>query len=243
MAKGKPANTEQLQGVITFIHHDKRYATIDYDHNGKKKSITARLIDEKGATKPQSKHIFRIGDAVKFETRPSLRGEKMVAANLKYLYNTSLEILINKAKVENRFAGFLKEVDGQLYIKERDSYIFFPLRLSKWENPPADSAYNDVISFKLANIDKPHALVAELFSHDFIPAYRKAMEHFRNRKSTEAIVSKVSPFAVYLNLFGGEIVAKMSTTGQNREVINMGDRIEVKITHLTASRIVIVPVE
>jgi len=230
------------QGIITFIHHNRQYATIDFEHNGKMKSVTARLKRD-DARSARDKHVFRIGDAVKFEMQPSARGDKMIAANLKFLYNTALEILINKARIENRFAGFLKEADGQLYIKERDSYIFFPLKLSKWESTPATSAFNEVITFKLVNIDKPHALSAELFSHNFIPAYREAMEHFKNKKSTEAIVSKVSPFGIYVDLFGGEIEGKLPITEQDDDKIKAGDKVQVKITHLSDSRIVIVPVE
>jgi hypothetical protein len=226
------------QGIITFIHHNKQYATIDYEHNGKMKSITARVNDGDKA-KTKSKHVFRIGDAVKFEMQPSARGDKMIAGGLKFLYNTALEILVNKARIENRFAGFLKEADGDLYIKERDSYIFFPLKVLKWENPPASSAFNEVITFKLVNIDKPHALVAELFSHDFTPAYRQAVEFSKNGKTLEAVVTKTSPFAVYLGLFGGELTSKLPAdklTG-----VNAGDKIPVRIIHLSGDRVVVEP--
>ena len=74
-------------------------------------------------------------------------------------------------------------VDDELFVKEWDSYIFFPIKLSSWENPPAESAFNEAISFKLLNLDKPHAIVAELFSHDFMPEYRKALELFNNKKT------------------------------------------------------------
>jgi hypothetical protein len=38
-------SANQIQGTVTFIHHDKDYATIDYELNSKKKSINA-LIGE-----------------------------------------------------------------------------------------------------------------------------------------------------------------------------------------------------
>lgn len=231
------------QGIISFVHHDKQYVTIDYVQHGKKKSINSRLDNKEETGKRGKKYKFRVGDEVKFDIKPAERGDRMIAVNLKFLYNTAIEILINKAKVENRFAGFLKQVDDQLYIKERDSYIFFPLKLSKWENPPALSAFNEVISFRLINLDKPHAMTAELFSHDFIPAYRQAMEHFKSKKPTEAVVSKISPFAIYLDLFEGKIQGKLPITGQGNEEIKAGDKLEVKITHLGGDRIVITPVK
>ena len=31
-----------LRGTISFVNHDKQYATIDYEHNGKKKSVNCK---------------------------------------------------------------------------------------------------------------------------------------------------------------------------------------------------------
>ena len=167
------------KGTISFIHHDKQYATIDYLANGKKKSINGK-VDEITAKGNKRKHVFRVGDEVNFQVKLSERGDKMIAYSLKFLYNTALEKLIHKALIENRFAGYFKVVDGEMYVKERDSYIFFPLKLSKWEKPPVESAVNETINFKLVNTDKP-VVAAELFSHSFIPEYRKAEEHFKGK--------------------------------------------------------------
>ena len=225
------------KGTISFIHHDKQYASIDYTVNGKKKSITGSIDEEQGG-KSKKKHVFRIGDEVSFQTRLSDRGDKMTAYHLKFLYNTALEKLINKALIENRFAGYFKVVDGEMYVKERDSYIFFPLKVSKWEKPPVESAVNETINFKLINIDKPN-IAAELFSHSFISEYRKAGEHFKNKKEIEATISRVSPFAVYLQLFSGKIQAKLERAENDPTEYNVGDKLKVFISYLSPSRIVV----
>jgi hypothetical protein len=163
----------------------------------------------------------------------------MIAHHVRFLYNTELEKLINKAQVENRFSGYLKLVDDELFVKEWDSYIFFPLKLSKWEKPPAESAFNEAISFKLLNLDKHGAISAELFSHDFIPEYRKALEYFKNKTPIEATVSKVSPFAVYLDLFGSKMQAKIQLPANRLEEIKSGDQVKVIITHINNNRLVV----
>ncbi|HKO79281.1 MAG TPA: hypothetical protein VJU78_02760 [Chitinophagaceae bacterium] len=232
------------KGTISFVHHDKQYATIDYEQNDKKKTINfktdeqtqLKTREDKKKTKP---HQFRIGDEVNFQVKLSDRGDKMIAYDIKFLYNTELEKLVNKAKIENRFSGYLKMVDDELFVKEWDSYIFFPLKLSKWEKPPAESAFNEAISFKLLNLDKPNAIAAELFSHDFIPEYRKASEHFKNKTPVEATVSKVSPFAVYLDLLGNRVQAKMELPAENLKEIKPGDKLKVRISYLSSSRIVV----
>ena len=239
-----------LRGTISFVNHDKQYATIDYEYNGKKKSVNCKT-DQAEQLKPDGKkgtkksHKFRIGDEVNFQVKRADKGDKMIAYNLKFLYNQELEKLINRAAIENRFSGYLKVVDDELFVKEWDSYIFFQLKLSSWENPPADSAFNEAISFKLLNLGKPHAIVAELFSHDFIPEYRKALELFNNKKTIEATVAKVSPFAIYLDLFGAnKMQAKIQLPAagpdsHREEEVKPGDKIKVMITYLSSSRIVV----
>jgi hypothetical protein len=232
------------KGTISFVNHDKCYATIDYEQNGKKKTINCKT-DEKeqvkgeNSKKARKPHLFRIGDEVNFQVKLSDRGDKMIGYNIKFLYNTELEKLINKAELENRFSGYLKIVDDQLFVKEWDSYIFFPLKLSKWEKPPAESAFNEAISFKLVDLHKPNAIAAELFSHDFIPEYRKALEHFKNKTPIDATVSKVSPFAVYFDLFNNKIEAKIQLPAEGLEEAKAGDKVRVLITYLSSSRIVV----
>ena len=49
-----------IMGKITFINHDKEYATIEYEHNGKKKTInvSAELINYKPVSLD---YIFNLG--------------------------------------------------------------------------------------------------------------------------------------------------------------------------------------
>src|SRR6185369_730335 len=105
-----------IQGKVSFVNHEKKYVMIEYEVNGKKKTING-IVDEKtqqdvitkGLVK--KKHHFHIGDMVNFNAGLSDRGDKMVASNIQYLYNTALDVLINKAKTENNFIGYLKMID------------------------------------------------------------------------------------------------------------------------------------
>jgi ribosomal protein S1 len=237
-----------LRGTISFVNHDKQYATIEYELNGKIKTVNCKMDQaepskqdgKKGTKKP---HKFRIGDEVNFQVKRSEKGDKMIAHNVKFLYNQELEKLISRAALENRFSGYLKVVDDELFVKEWDSYIFFPLKLSNWENPPAESAFNEAITFKLLNLDKPNAIAAELFSHDFIPEYRKAMDLFHAKMPVETTVTKVSPFAIYLDLFGNnKLQAKIQLPAEGLDDLKPGDRVKVIIAYLSSSRIVVEPV-
>lgn len=227
-------STEALRGTISFVNYEKLFATIDYTTStGKAKSVNAKIAE---GDKDNKKHHFRVGDIVDFELKLSDRGDKMTAVKLKFLYNTAVEQLINKAAVENRFSGYLKLVDDKMFVKEWNNYLFFPLQLSPWEKPPAETAENEAISFRLLNLDKPHKLTAELFSHQYIPEYKMALKHFEEKKPVTGKVYKVSPHAVYISLFD-KINAKLDK--KEGEEIKEGDKVEVIISYLGSNKIVI----
>ncbi|HRE38163.1 MAG TPA: hypothetical protein PK092_06950 [Chitinophagaceae bacterium] len=225
-----------LKGTISFVNYEKNFATIEYLQGMKKKSVNCKTDFESTGRKS---HHFRMGDTVSFQLRLSDRGDKMTACNIKYLYNTELDLLIQRAAIENRFSGYLKKTGDKYFVKEWNSYIFFPLQLSPWEKPPVETAENEAISFCLINLDRPNSIVAELFSHNYIPAYKKAVQHFKNEIAIDAVVYKVSPHGIYLNLFDDKIQAKLPVDTAETGSIKEGDIIPVLISHLSNTRIVI----
>lgn len=233
-------NNAIIKGKITSVNHEKQYVSIEYIHKDRKKTITCKINDKENGGKP---HLYRVGDAVSFQIKGADRGKRIVARDLKFLYNTAIDQLIHKAATDNRFKGYLKLVDDRFFIKEWDSYLFFPLVLSKWENPPAERFLNEPVEFKLLHTDKPQKLAAELFTHDYIPEFRKAVQHFRNKIEVEAPVVKVSPYGAYLNLFGDKIQVKIQLPAEELSTLKTGDMLKVIITHLSNTRIVVDKVE
>jgi hypothetical protein len=229
-------STPQYRGKISFINHEKLFATIEYLQGTKPRSVNFKLTAETVNKKP---HQYRLGDVVSFRTRLSDRGDKMAAYDVSYLHNTAIDLLIQRAAIENRFSGYLKKVEDRYFIKEADSYILLPLQLSPWEIPPAPTAENVMIAFSLLNTDKPNALIAELFSHSYIPEYRMALQHFNNEIDAEAIVTRISPHAVYLGLFNNKLQAKLPLAAFEKEEVKEGMTVPVLITHLTPARIVV----
>ena len=227
---------QSYKGKISFINYEKQFATIEYLHNNKEKSVNCKTNATDSGKKP---HQYRLGDGVSFQLKLSGRGDKMTAYNVKFTHNTDIDLLIQKAAIENRFSGYLKIVEEKYFVKEWNSYILFPLQLSPWEKPPVETAANEAISFKLLNLDKPSSIAAELFSHNYIPEYKKALQHFNNKIDIEAIVYKISPHAVYLNLFGDTMRAKLLLSDIEKAGVKEGDAIQVIITHFTHTRIAV----
>lgn len=224
------------KGKISYINFEKQFATIEYLQNNKQKSVNCKMGAGDVGKKSQQ---YRMGDIVSFQLKLSDRGDKMTAYNVKLLHNEGIDLLIQKAAIENRFSGYLKIVEEKYFVKEWESYILFPLQVSPWEKPPVETAANEAISFKLINLHKTNSVSAELFSHNYIPEYHKAMQHFQNNIQVDALIHKVSPHAVYLNLFDDKVQAKLPLTAIEKDSLKEGDVIPVIITHFTKMRIVV----
>lgn len=229
-------NDTTYRGKISFVNYEKHFATIEYKINGKAKSVNCKTNTPDSGKKP---HHYKVGDEVSFELKLSDRGDKMTAFNIKYLHNTAIALLAQKAQIENRFSGYLKKVDDEYFVKEWESYIFFPLQLSPWEMPPADTAENAAITFRLLNLDRPNLIAAELFSHNYIPEYHKSIEFEESKKEISAEVYKISPHGVYVHFFGGKIRGKIKMTNEDSSNVKEGDKIPVVITYISPVKIVI----
>lgn len=227
-----------ITGTVSFIHHEKNYATIDYELNGKKKSINGNIdVKEQEKWKEQQLikkiHHFNIGDVVSFLPALTPRGDRMTATQIRFLYNNALDNILQKAKIENKFAGYLKKVDEHYFVKETGSYILFPLELSPWEHPPKESLLNEAVFFSLEKS------TAHLFKHDFIPEYKKAMDCFRNKTVIEATVTKVSPHGIFISFFGKKMSAKIPVKDANEKQVQTGDSIKIRISFLGLTKIVV----
>jgi len=240
-------------GKISFINHENNYAIIEFEQNGKKKSVKG-IIDEKVQKKLKSEkllkkiHHFMIGDVVDFTLRISERGDRMTAIQIQFLYNNALDELINKAKKVNKFIGYLKIVDEKYFVKEIDSYLFFSVPFSPWQIKPTDEELNQQVSFSLENLDKKEKIKASLLSNVYIPEFHVAVKSFKAKTSLEAIISNITQHGIYLNLINDKIQAKIPTDKNEKSkylssTLKTGDKLQVLITHLSKSRITVSVVE
>ncbi len=229
-----------LQGRVSFVNHEKKYVMIEYETNGKKRTING-IVDDK--TQLQLKksgvikkpHIFHIGDVVNFTAGLSGRGDKMVATNVQYLYNTALDALINKAKTENSFIGYLKVAEDKYFVKEIDSYLFFPVPFSPWQIKPTADELNEAVTFELENLEKKDKITARLFNNKYIPEFYTAVKLNKANTPIEATVYRISPHGIYVNVINDKIQAKLSF----KEGVKVNDTISVKIVYLSPAKIIV----
>ena len=235
--------SQTIEGKISFINHEKKYAMIEYEEGNKNKTVRAS-IDEQSQKQMKAKNIikkthhFMVGDVVSFQVKLSDRGDRMMASGTEFLYNNALDVLINKSFVSNKFIGYLKMVDDKYFVKEIDSYLFFPVPFSAWQIVPAELDLNEQVHFSLENIDKKEKIYASLFNNKYIPEFEQAVKLFKTKTPVMAEVFKVSPYSIYLNIISEKIQAKIDF----EEGLNVGDKIEVLISYLGKNKIAVVKV-
>ncbi len=231
-----------FKGKVTFVQHEKQFVTIEYQPTGAGKAKTIngqvdkttqeKLIAEKVIKKA---HQFSIGDTVQFTTKLSDRGDKMIAANIVYLHNEALDVLLNQAKTNNQFAGYIKEVEGKFFIKELNSYRFFVLEVSPWQMPFTPKQLTETVFFGLANLERKAKATAVLLQNKFTPEYLQAEKLYKSKAIVEAKVSKITDFGMYVNVVSDKIIAKLPDDGKAR----LNDVLQIKISFLSPMKIVV----
>ena len=233
--------SQRTEGKISFINHDKKYAMIDYEEAHKKKTVRADIDDKKQKELKEKKlikktHHFMVGDVVSFQVKLSDRGDRMIATSVEFLYNNTLDVLINKSLLTNKFIGYLKMVDDKYFVKEIDSYLFFPVPFSPWQIIPEELDLNEQVFFSLENIERKEKIFASLFNNKYILEFEQAVKLFKTKTALTAEVFKVSPHSIYVNVIGNKIQAKIDF----EKDLHVVDKIEVLISYLGKNKIAVV---
>jgi ribosomal protein S1 len=231
-----------FKGKVTFVQHEKQFVTIEYQPTGGGKSKTIngqvdKLTQQKLLTEKLIKkiHQFCVGDTVQFITKLSDRGDKMIAANIEYLHNEALDVMLNRAKTNNEFAGYIKEVDGKFFVKEINSYRFFVLEMSAWAMPFTAKQLTESVFFGLNNLNRKEKATAQLLQTKYIPEYSQALKLYNSKTIIQAKVCKITDFGMYVQVVGNAIIAKLPDDGK----VRLNDIIPIKIIFLTPLKIVV----
>lgn len=230
----------KYEGKISFINHDKQYAMIAYEEGNKNKTVRV-CIDNKTQKQQKEKnlikktHHFMVGDVVSFAVKLTPRGDRMEAVGTSFLYNNALDVLINKSYTSNKFIGYLKWVDDVFFVKEIESYLFFPVPFSPWQILPTEQELNEQVTFSLMNVDKKEKIFAELFNNNYIPEFEQAVKFYKANTVIDATVFKITAYGIWLHVVGTAIQAKLAVEAD----VKIGDIIRVKITYLSKHKIAV----
>ena len=65
------------------------------------------------------------------------------------------------------------------------------------------------------------------------------MKLYKSKTPVEATVSRISLYAIYLNIVGKELQAKLPVTAEEQDKIKTGYTVKVIITYLSSSKIAV----
>ncbi|RYY47748.1 MAG: hypothetical protein EOO06_11880 [Chitinophagaceae bacterium] len=234
----------EILGKIAFINHEKKYAMIEYEVNGKKKTVRGSIDiklqkDLKEKKLIDKAHHFMMGDMVSFQLKLADKNDKMVAVNINYLYNNALDMIINKATINNNLKGYLKVADDKFFVKEMESYVFFPVDISPWQVLPTIEELNEPVLFSLDHPEKKDKAIAILNKVKYIPEYNTAIRLFKEKSIIEALIYKVTAHSLYLNLVGDKVQAKLPVEKSTLSEPKVGDKVPVRIIFLSHKKIAV----
>jgi len=118
------------------------------------------------------------------------------------------------------------------------------LKVYKYEIPPIVTETDRAVTFKLNNLEKSDKISAELFNHQYMPGFLIAIKQSKKEEPIESVVSKITPFGLFVTLAESEIECKISVDeGIDQKLksskIILGTSLMVKIKHLTPDRLVV----
>lgn len=225
----------KLDGKITYVNHEKNYVMVEYEAGGKKRVVKGKI------PAGNNTHSFVSGDIISFKLGHVSGTDWQSADEIQFLFNAALDVVLQKAKVLNQFSGYLKKVDDDYFVKEINSYLFFKLNVSRWQLPPKETLENEQVEFYLENMEKKGKLAAILFDNDYIPEFTKAMKAYKAKEIIETSVTKISPYSIYVNVFGDALTGKLDVNDKKLKDIKIGDIVPVKISYLSKDKIVLQP--
>lgn len=237
-----------LEGAITFINHEKEYAMIEYLDGGKKKIAKGKIDIPTQKIWQQNKkikktHQYSVGDVLQFNLETGAKTGRLAAVNLQFKFNNALNSLLQKATIENKFLGYLKKVDDDYFVKEIDSYLFFPVKISPWQLPPDEKDFNEPVSFSMLQPEKKDNLYVSLTDNKYLPEFNEAVKLFKSKTVVEAEVYRVTSHSLYVHVVGKIISAKINAEVIDTAMFKIGDKIPVKISYLSKEKIAVVPVD
>jgi cold shock CspA family protein len=173
----KTTSVKMHTGYITFYHRKKKYGFID--------SWELDLQDiffHYANCKKEYKNIIR-GDRVEFDIGKSTELLfKYEANNIAYLGNSSKENLKKSFTEQTFLKGFVKIIDGNYFVKDKESYVMIKLCISQFEDLGGEyeNNLNKRIEYKIIDYSSTGKIKAVKANRQFSSDYYllKSQKHF-----------------------------------------------------------------
>lgn len=215
-----PKNISMPIGYISYIKSQGNYGFIDcpdlnIDH----------IFFHTTNCKKTYEHIYK-GDKVSFEYNPVVDKENG-AKEISFLKNASLDGL--KSDFENGIylKGFLKKIDDNYYVKDKDTHIFIRLVIASYEinlKEVYEDNLNKLIDYKIFTFTSKNKIRAINLNRQFLPNSNLLVEGNKTEGQVVSTVKAGYQIRIYDNILG---FLPNSLAIKNKTILNEGDIVNV----------------
>ncbi|GHT03388.1 hypothetical protein AGMMS49525_08380 [Bacteroidia bacterium] len=198
-------------GVVSFYHIQKHFGFIECDNNSyyffiDTGDIKAKNIElRRKKIKQKIKTKYNIGDEVNFKLK--YVDDKKEAYDIEYLGNAQRQLLVNEAEEKLILVGYLKKVDDNFFVKHISTYLFIPVKISKYEID-IDSVYenriNQLIQFQLENTKKIDNLKAVLVDRKFRYDWNQIQDLFEKQEIVSGLIKHRTKGGLIVDILGSD---------------------------------------
>lgn len=235
------------EGVVTFYNPAKHFGFIQSEAWRELffflDPVQFKALSSHERIEVKSKFVR--GDEVYFNVRYSDKSKGPAAYNLHFIKNERSDRLKELVELYSVLPGFIKKIDGNYYIKDKATYLFIPIHISKWEiglQETYENRLNKLVTYSiLKKYKNPEAWNATITDRKFNEAYIRLKECKDNRIVLPAKIIKMNRHGYYASLLNGTVSAFMlfNKKGSVPSSFPKGEIIEVTIRSVHDSGVLI----
>lgn len=224
-------------GYISYINSTKHYGFIDSPDLD-----IDQIFFHVNNCKKNYIHIYK-GDKVSFEFNPFIDFESG-AKEIAFLKNASLDGLKKDFENDKTLKGFLKKIDDNYYVKDRDTYIFIRLIIASYEinlEEVYEKKLNTIIDYRLTTFTSKNKIRAININRQFLSDCKLLV---KGNKTEGQVVSNVKggyQIKIYDNILGflpKSLAEKNKFALEEGEIVNVicisaGENLENVVFNLT----------
>ncbi len=207
-------------GYISYINKGGHYGFIDCPD-----LLFDYIFFHSTNCKKSYTHIYK-GDKVNFELIP--KGDKGVeATRISFVQNASLDGLRKDFENKTALKGFLKKIDSNYYVKDRETYIFIRLIVASFEinlKEVYEDNLNELIDYKIITLTNKNKIRAINLNRQILPECQLLLEGSQTKGLLIANVKGGFQIKIYNKIIGflpDSFVLKSKSTLNLGELINV----------------------
>jgi ribosomal protein S1 len=207
-------------GYVSFINRAKHYGFID----SPELNIDQIFFHSTNCKKKYTE--IHKGDQVLFEFDPNLDYETG-AKEVSFIRNASLDHLKRDFSNNTTLKGYLKKIDGNYYVKDKETYIFIRLVIAGYETnieEVYEKKIDSIVEYKIITFTKNNKIRAININREYLPNCKLLTIGNETEGQIIEITSYGFLIIIYDNIKG---FLPNSLARKSNETLEVGDLINI----------------